>query len=720
MKSSYLNFDLLFRHKTGGYQATISSLHGEADLYLEFPFSENHLEFHRLLSSGDRRSTRNERGLLGELKTLGGKLFEAVFRDQARTLLMRNLEAARAQETGIRIRLDLSEVPELAELPWECLYDRQSNRFLVFSDITIVRVQSVLEPIRTVSLRPPLRVLVMLSNPHDAIQVDVEGEWNRLLVALNPLERRELVKLERMHEATPAALYERLRSGKYHVFHFIGHEAFDGLTKESTLILEGEDKSAYHLISERLGLLLSNHRSLRLTILQTCEGATPYPATFSQSAYGLLQQGVSAVVTVPIAMTSAAVTLNAELYRGLVEGHSVDAAMDFARQAVFVLGSGIEWFKPCLYTGVEDLSIFRIQSPSETNVEVTNTPIENSLSAPAGPLKLEDPQGTMDPSSPFYIQRTADKIALAKIHEGGVIITIKGPRQVGKSSLLIRISDLARNSGKRVAFLDFQLFDQQAFRDSDVFFRQFCVLIAESLGIDSGNLDRFWNSPLQNAHRCSRFVQHSLEELGVPVLLAMDEVDSLFDTDFRTSFFSMLRAWHNNRAQYDIWNQLDMALVTSTEPYFFIANLNQSPFNVGEVISLEDFTPDEVAELDRRHGSLLLARQRNELMTLSGGHPYIVRLALYLVASERLSVDKLFSTATAPNGPFDDHLRRQLYLVRGKEKMVDALRQVMRYHRCDDEEVLFRLQGAGLVRRVGKEVVMRCQLYEEFFKEVFQ
>lgn len=715
MKSSYSNFDLLLRPQNGSYHTRISSALGKTD-YLTLPFLENQELWHHLLSSVDRQMW-NERGSLEKLKTIGIELFEAVFRKQARDLLIRNLELAKAQETGIRIRLDLSETPELADLPWECLYDRKLNRFLVFSDITIVRVRSALEPIRAVSLTPPLSVLVMLSNPHDAIQVDVEGEWNRLLVALNPLERRELVKLERMHEATPAALHERLRSGKYHVFHFIGHEAFDGLTKESTLILEGEDKSAYHLISERLGLLLSNHRSLRLTILQTCEGATPYPATFSQSAYGLLQQGVPAVVTVPIAMTSAAVTLNAELYCALVEGHSVDAAMDFARKAVFVLGSGIEWFKPCLYTGVEDLSIFRIQSPSETNVEVTNTPIENSLSSPAGPLKLEDPQGTMDPRSPFYIERQADDVALSTIRGQGVTITIKGPRQVGKSSLLIRISDLATNLGKRVAFLDFQLFDHEALQDSDVFFRQFCALITESLGMDSGNLDRFWNSPLQNLQRCSRFMDHSLRELGVPVLLAMDEVDSIFDTDFRTSFFSMLRAWHNNRAQtHGIWKQLDMALVTSTEPYFFIANLYQSPFNVGQVISLEDFRPDEVAELDHRHGSLLTERQQKELMTLSGGHPYIVRLALYLVASERFSVDQLFSTATAPNGPFDDHLRRQLYLLRGKKEMVRALRQVMRYHRCDDKEVFFRLHGAGLVRLEGGEVVMRCQLYEKFFQ----
>ena len=94
----------------------------------------------------------------------------------------------------------------------------------------------------------------------------------------------------------------------------------------------------------------------------------------------------------------------------------------------------------------------------------------------------------------------------------------------------------------------------------------------------------------------------------------------------------MLRSWHNSRASAPIWKQLDLALVTSTEPYQLIGNLNQSPFNVGTQIELMDFTLEQVADLNHRHGAPLHSDQIQECMVLFGGQPYLVRRALYLVA----------------------------------------------------------------------------------------
>ena len=81
-------------------------------------------------------------------------------------------------------------------------------------------------------------------------------------------------------------------------------------------------------------------------------------------------------------------------------------------------------------------------------------------------------------------------------------------------------------------------------------------------------------------------------------------------------FFSMLRGWHNKRAlpTTKVWKRLDLALVTATEPYHLIANLNQSPFNVGEVITLADFTAEQVAGLNRKHGDRFSASQTQQLM----------------------------------------------------------------------------------------------------------
>jgi hypothetical protein len=335
----------------------------------------------------------------------------------------------------------------------------------------------------------------------------------------------------------------------------------------------------------------------------------------------------------------------------------------------------------------------------------------------AQPAPLEMPEGTMDPQSAFYVVRPSDALALETITRPGVTITIKGPRQMGKSSLLIRTIDAAVKSGKRVAFLDFQLFDRAALANADRFFRQFCAWLTRKVKLED-RVAEYWSMELGNSQSCTLYIgDYLLQELGGPLVLAMDEVESLFEADFRSDFFGMLRSWHNNRAFDPVWKQLDLALVTSTEPYQLIENLNQSPFNVGQVIDLTDFTPEQVADLNRRHGAPLSAVEEHQLMDLLGGHPYLVRRALYLVAGGHIASTDLFKEAAADRGPFGDHLRYHLFRLHNKPELVQGLLQAIRQNRCDDERVFFRLRGAGLVRREGRATLPRCRLYADYFRE---
>lgn len=359
---------------------------------------------------------------------------------------------------------------------------------------------------------------------------------------------------------------------------------------------------------------------------------------------------------------------------------------------------------------------------SKSNVvTITDSPQPLPTPLPAAqPASLEMPEGTMDPQSAFYVERPSDAIALATIKQRGVTITIKGPRQMGKSSLLIRTIGEAIAVEKRVVFMDFQLIDRQALTNVDLFFRQFCSWLTDELEMD-GRISDYWSMPLGNSQRTTRYVgRYILKELKSPLVLAMDEVESIFDTDFRSDFFSMLRSWHNSRATSPLWKQLDLVLVTSTEPYQLIENLNQSPFNVGQVIELSDFTIENVNDLNQRHENPLNKAEVERLMNLLGGHPYLVRRALYLVASKRISSNELFSHAVEDRGPFGDHLRYHLFRIHDKPELVKGMQEVTRNKTCRDEKIFFRLRGAGLVRRIDAQtVVARCQLYADYFREHF-
>ncbi|MFV2089973.1 MAG: AAA-like domain-containing protein, partial [Pseudomonadales bacterium] len=337
--------------------------------------------------------------------------------------------------------------------------------------------------------------------------------------------------------------------------------------------------------------------------------------------------------------------------------------------------------------------------------------------ASAQPIRLEMPEGTMDPQSALYVSRPDDDIALSAVSRQGVTLTIKGPRQMGKSSLLMRTMAAAAQAGKEVVFLDFQLFDMAALSDAETFYRQFCTWLTDELELED-KVEEFWRRPLGNSQRCTRYVgRHLLKNVEQPVFLAMDEVERVFDTDFRSDFFSMLRSWHNDRAIKPRWRNLDLALVTSTEPYQLIENLNQSPFNVGEVISLSDFSASQVAKLNGQHGSPLNESQMEDFMALLHGHPYLTRKGLFLVASGRLASDQLMRAAGDEHGPFGDHLRYHLFRLNGQPDLISGFKQVISQQRCPDVSIFWRLRGAGLVRRSGAQVVARCRLYNDYFKE---
>ncbi len=328
---------------------------------------------------------------------------------------------------------------------------------------------------------------------------------------------------------------------------------------------------------------------------------------------------------------------------------------------------------------------------------------------------LEPPEGTMAIDSRFYVERATDRQAIEYMRQAGVTLTIKGPRQVGKSSLLMRAIDAAVAAGKRVAFLDFQFFDRAALASPDRFFRQFCAWLSDTLDLDD-RTDEFWSAQLGNSQRCTRYVErYLLKEIDAPLVLAMDEVESMFEADFRSDFFSMLRGWHNSRAAKPAWRRFDLALVTSTEPYQLIANLNQSPFNVGQVIALDDFSADELHALNVLHGGPLDQAGEHALYTLLAGHPYLTRRALYQIAGGRSTDAALFADAAAERGPFGDHLRYHLFRLNGQPELVQGLLQVLGQGRCGDEVVFWRLHGAGLVRGEFQRARMRNRLYAEFF-----
>ena len=102
---------------------------------------------------------------------------------------------------------------------------------------------------------------------------------------------------------------------------------------------------------------------------------------------------------------------------------------------------------------------------------------------------------------------------------------------------------------------------------------------------------------------------------------------------------------------------------------------------------------------------------------LSRAKQHLVRRSLYLLATEEYTPATFFAAAASERGPFGEHLRRHLFRLQGKADLTAGLLEILRSDRCADEQLVWRLEGAGLVRREEPRVVPRCELYAAYFQK---
>ncbi len=360
---TYLDFDLMIERSESGYRVRIiNSPAGQADANIEWPFSDLEIENFLLRIGNTRRGVRRlESTEMKAAREFGGALFNAVFDDEVRGRLRSSLSDARRQGAGLRFRLHLTDVPELADLPWEYLYDSNLDEFLVLSVQTpLIRYIDLPRRTEPLTVELPLRILVMISSPSDYPELDVEQEFDTLVRGLGNLQRRGVVKLVRLEKATLAGLQRQLRKDEYHIFHYIGHGGFDEQAQDGVLLLE-DDKGRGRPVSGRyLGTLLHDQRLMRMAVLNACEGArTSRTDPFAGVAHSLVQKGIPAVIAMQFEITDeAAITLASEFYGAMADGYPVDASLSEARKAIFAQNNDVEWGKPVLYMRSPDGRIF--------------------------------------------------------------------------------------------------------------------------------------------------------------------------------------------------------------------------------------------------------------------------------------------------------------------------------------------------------------------------
>jgi hypothetical protein len=355
----YLNFDLLIESKGDRYKAkVIASPGGATTNSFEMPFSGEELETYlsRLGQPG-----QSAHMFENAAKEFGGRLFNAVFKDEIYACLRVSLEEAKDMEKGLRVLLRLGDVAELAALPWEYLYNPNLGFLSSSSETPIVRYAELPETIRPLKIKLPMRVLVMISSPSDYPPLDVEEERAKLYSSFAELRSQGLVELDLLEDATESALRQHLRRNKYHVFHFIGHGGYDKDVGDGFVMMEDEHNYGQPISGKGLATHLRSHRSLRLVVLNACDGARgSLTDPFGGTAQSLVEAGIPAVIAMQFQITDkAAIAFSNEFYRAMADYWPVDAALAEARLAMKA-----EWGTPVLYMRSNDGCIFTRETPT--------------------------------------------------------------------------------------------------------------------------------------------------------------------------------------------------------------------------------------------------------------------------------------------------------------------------------------------------------------------
>lgn len=331
--------------------------------------------------------------------------------------------------------------------------------------------------------------------------------------------------------------------------------------------------------------------------------------------------------------------------------------------------------------------------------------------------ELDIPGEAVRLNDKFYVERDTDALLKRQITRPGSIITIRAPRQTGKSSLLVRGTHHARKHTS-VINLDVQRIDRSHLASLESLLHYLANFIVYKLHLNPQEVIKAWQSPLGPQDKLTYLMEdYVFPAARSAILLAIDEADRLLETPFYEDFFSLLRSWHNSAAHDERWEKLIIVMAISTEPYLLIANTNRSPFNVGLKLYLKDFTTEQVRDLNRRHGSPVRPANFPEFMTLLNGHPYLTRKALYTLVTEKMAWADFMAMAARDEGPFSDHLRRQQWLLRNEPQLQTALKQILHAGRCNNETARFHLLRMGLIAASGDSCASRCHLYHLYFRD---
>lgn len=349
---------------------------------------------------------------------------------------------------------------------------------------------------------------------------------------------------------------------------------------------------------------------------------------------------------------------------------------------------------------------------------------------------------TLSPDSPSYVVRKADKEFYQYLKQGEFCYVFNA-RKMGKSSLQVKVSQQLETADSICATISLDAIGKEKVT-IDKWYWTLIKNIERKLKLKSNLSSSWWKDRelLTCTARFKEFIEKIVlkEIVDKNIVIFIDEIDFVIDLEFSASdFFAAIRHFYNERATKQEYKRLTFALLGVATPSQLINDKNNTPFNIGKAIKLEEIKLEEAMALEKgiaeKFGESVSRFVLREILKWTGGQPFLTQKLCYLVVNSNIpannkniekTVARIVKNKIINNWDLQDN-PEHLVTIRNRienEKELGAsllelyLRILKQESICLDESwEQAQLLLSGLVIEKGGKLVVYSLIYREVFNE---
>ena len=234
-------------------------------------------------------------------------------------------------------------------------------------------------------------------------------------------------------------------------------------------------------------------------------------------------------------------------------------------------------------------------------------------------------------------------------------------------------------------------------------------------------LDEHWREQLAANRNCTNYLErYLLQAVQTPLILGLDNFDVIFGYEsIARDFLPLVRSWHENaRTKKNTWGKLRLVIAYSKENYIPI-DRNKSPLNAGKAIRIPELSKQQILRLVQHYRLNLSVDEVDKIMSMLGGHPYLINIVLDQLAYYELTLEELLINASTDAGIYGDYLSEYLSNLKDNPETAEAMKQVVTSKNPVriETEIASKLRDMGLIKFKGNDVIPLCHLYRKYFSE---